>query len=253
MKTAFTLIELLVVIAIIAILSAILFPVFARAKQSAKSTSDLSNAKQVGTAVKMYLNDNDDQMPIFYAYNSIPPAGQPGHKGVEVLLAPYCKNTAVFKSPFDDGGPFTAIDVPGSTSYWNAYGSSYRFTSCMYTVVAGESTSNNVPLTSSHDVTDTEVEFPSETRIMRLEMYPFFDKSQDVGCAKYGYDCAPPYNYYQTWDSSGGPLIFADSHAKHISNSTQFDQSRVDPQGHMSGEATTNPSSFDGLWYGICD
>jgi len=62
MKKAFTLIELLVVIAIIAILAAILFPVFAQAKLAAKKTSDLSNLKQLGTASIMYGTDNDDAM-----------------------------------------------------------------------------------------------------------------------------------------------------------------------------------------------
>jgi prepilin-type N-terminal cleavage/methylation domain-containing protein len=60
MKRAFTLIELLVVIAIIAILAAILFPVFAQAKAAAKATVAISNMKQVGLALAMYANDNDD-------------------------------------------------------------------------------------------------------------------------------------------------------------------------------------------------
>ena len=65
MKTrAFTLIELLVVIAIIAILAAILFPVFARAKDAAKDTANLSNAKQMGTAILMYSGDNNDYFPL---------------------------------------------------------------------------------------------------------------------------------------------------------------------------------------------
>ncbi|HWD37997.1 MAG TPA: prepilin-type N-terminal cleavage/methylation domain-containing protein [Fimbriimonas sp.] len=63
MKKAFTLIELLVVIAIIAILAAILFPVFAQAKLAAKKSVDLSNQKQIGLAMLMYANDNDDMFP----------------------------------------------------------------------------------------------------------------------------------------------------------------------------------------------
>jgi len=64
MKKAFTLIELLVVIAIIAILAATLFPAFAQAKAQAKATVTLNNIRQMGHSVAMYLNDNDDIMPL---------------------------------------------------------------------------------------------------------------------------------------------------------------------------------------------
>lgn len=62
-RQAFTLIELLVVIAIIAILAAILFPVFAQAKEAAKKTAAMSNLKQVGTAFMIYSTDADDRLP----------------------------------------------------------------------------------------------------------------------------------------------------------------------------------------------
>ena len=61
MNKAFTLIELLVVIAIIAILAAILFPVFAQAKAAAKKVSCVSNLRQIGMAAIMYADDNDEQ------------------------------------------------------------------------------------------------------------------------------------------------------------------------------------------------
>ncbi len=75
MKKAFTLIELLVVIAIIAILAAILFPVFAQAKAAAKKTADLSNMKQMGTATMLYENDYEDT---FYPHRFNCPGGTLG-------------------------------------------------------------------------------------------------------------------------------------------------------------------------------
>lgn len=250
-RPGFTLIELLVVIAIISILAAILFPVFSQAKAAAKRTTCLSNARQVALGLKLYLGDYDDQMPIFYAYNSIPPAGNPGHKGVEVELMPYLKNADVFRSPFDIGGPFTDADVPGADSYWKAYGSSFRFTQCLYTLVAGESTQNNTPYTISREVNESAIELPSETRAMRLEMMPFFAKKHDPGCARYGYDCDPPFSYFRMWDEVGGRVIFMDGHAKNTTGPGQFDEQRVDALGHKSGEP--NPSSWSGTWYGVCD
>src|SRR6516162_8998464 len=63
MKRAFTLIELLVVIAIIAILAAILFPVFAQARAKARQTTCLSNLRQVGSGLAMYVQDYDEHLP----------------------------------------------------------------------------------------------------------------------------------------------------------------------------------------------
>ncbi len=249
--SGFTLVELLVVIAIIAILAAILFPVFAQAKSAAKNTSCLSNGRQIGMAVKLYLVDSDDQMPIFYAYNSQPPANDPKHKGTERLLLPYCKDKDLFKSPWDDGGPYLATDVPGAQSYWEAYGSSYRFTQCLFTIARGESSQNNNVYDFDRPVTETQLEFPSESRVIRIEMFPFFSKTVDVGCTRYYYDCDPPNNYFRMWSPTGGTVIFADGHAKFITGNGQFDGEVVSPDGHRSGDA--NSDSWTGTWYGVCD
>ena len=250
MKRAFTLIELLVVIAIIAILAAILFPIFRQTKEAAKRTACVSNARQVGIALEMYLADTNDTMPIFYAYNSQPPAGQPGHKGVEVQILAYTASKDVFKCPLDFGGPYTALEVPGADSYWSAYGSSYRFTKCMFSVVEGESSGNNQPYNYTQIVNRSQVAEPSRTRIMRDEMFPIFDaKITPDACNRYGYDCPPPWNYYTKWHTTGGTMIFADTHAKHVSGTAGFDAVAVDPEGNPAGD----PHPTAGTWYWACD
>ena len=89
MRKGFTLIELLVVIAIIAILAAILFPVFARAREKARQASCMSNLKQIGLAMHMYAQDNDGRMP-GYTYDSVN-----GHGWWYKKLPPYIKNTQI--------------------------------------------------------------------------------------------------------------------------------------------------------------
>lgn len=75
MKRAFTLIELLVVIAIIAILAAILFPVFAQAKMAAKKTTAVSNVKQLALSIALYEADSDDLYPRAFGYIAVRGAG----------------------------------------------------------------------------------------------------------------------------------------------------------------------------------
>ncbi len=105
MRKAFTLIELLVVIAIIAILAAILFPVFAQAKEAAKKTACLSGTKQIGTAFYMYASDSDDTLPQTSWEGTITPnpinPGDTYQIQWTYNLMPYMKNWDLFKCPSD--------------------------------------------------------------------------------------------------------------------------------------------------------
>jgi prepilin-type N-terminal cleavage/methylation domain-containing protein/prepilin-type processing-associated H-X9-DG protein len=99
MRKGFTLIELLVVIAIIAILAAILFPVFAKAREKARQTSCLANQKQIALAILMYAQDYDERLPIsFWGW----PPGPPGPPFTwREIIQPYIKNAQIFQCPSD--------------------------------------------------------------------------------------------------------------------------------------------------------
>lgn len=130
-RRAFTLIELLVVIAIIAILAAILFPVFAQARASARSISCVSNSKQYATGVLMYSQDYDERIPLInnggrpYC-GQAPDWGNPGTDPTETnwmftgVVLPYMKNVQVQTCP--EAGPTNwKSAIPNSAVYGQPY------------------------------------------------------------------------------------------------------------------------------------
>ena len=103
-RRGFTLIELLVVIAIIAILAAILFPVFAKAREKARQASCLSNQKQIGLALMQYVQDYDETFPdLVYFPNIYDGSALATPYGVYYQFAPYLKSVGVLKCPSRTG------------------------------------------------------------------------------------------------------------------------------------------------------
>jgi len=119
MRRGFTLIELLVVIAIIAILAAILFPVFARAREKAKQTSCLSNMKQMGVALMMYAQDYDERFMRCAGYRN-PDIVLYDDPDVYAYwwqqLMPYMMNEQILSCPADTDSALTAGGSPATSN-----------------------------------------------------------------------------------------------------------------------------------------
>ena len=167
-RHGFTLIELLVVIAIIAILAAILFPVFARAREKARQTACLSNMKQLALSTEMYTTDYDECYPMSITTN-MAQTWTFYH-----ALMPYMKNSQILECPSERNrvtmaGIGALIPIPlvgGITSV--GYNGNYAIF---------EDGSPTNPLTGQDDavVSQSEIPFPSETFIMsdgEIELAP---------------------------------------------------------------------------------
>ncbi|HEY3398918.1 MAG TPA: prepilin-type N-terminal cleavage/methylation domain-containing protein [Armatimonadota bacterium] len=139
MRKGFTLIELLVVIAIIAILAAILFPVFARARAKAQQANCLSNMKQIGLANAMYMSDNDQRAMNWYrnSFSNTLPAVDTN--SMPALLAPYSKNDQMFFCP-------SVSLTPSATQPGLARGRSYHINVACLSGGAGGFGNNFTPV-----------------------------------------------------------------------------------------------------------
>jgi prepilin-type N-terminal cleavage/methylation domain len=127
-KRAFTLIELLVVIAIIAILAAILFPVFAQAREKARSAACLSNLKQIGTATMMYVQDNDEAFPHRTWNGGAGACYDPRTLGVSDAPSPFCSSLtwmAQITPYLKNTGVFACVSAPGPSRNFSKVSGSY--------------------------------------------------------------------------------------------------------------------------------
>ena len=139
---AFTLIELLVVIAIIAILAAILFPVFARARENARRSSCSSNIKQIGLGFQQYIQDYDEKYPLVAGNADVT-------QGWAIQMQPYLKSVQIFQCPSETTPPLAtpATGAVGYSDYWYnsrlAGASQARVDQVASTVINGDGTNGS--------------------------------------------------------------------------------------------------------------
>ena len=224
-KRAFTLIELLVVIAIIAILAAILFPVFAQSRAKARATQCLSNMRQIGTAVSLYAQDYDEYLP----GNDTITEGLALPRG---LMTPCCVDNAR-RNWARDIQPYLkntqVLVCPSSAPRSSFMGGAAEFNET--TDPAGANTSYAVNgLTDTRPVGD--VPYPSET--IYLREFDLYSRTAQVrprplekGSKVWTEFDSPVYD---SLHSDGSNLLFCDMHAKwQKKTATRFTQFGADP------------------------
>ena len=225
-KTAFTLIELLVVIAIIAILAAILFPVFARARENARRTSCLSNMKQIGLGLMQYTQDYDEAYPwstmkymsaanntpvgsgvpsaVFWGYN---PSGGLGYfETWQDYIFPYVKSTQVFVCPSQSRS--LSYEPADATLFNYGYNDAFavRGSSALY----GVTSNTSLKMSQLQRVSETVIvmDYNDQAAVIATPQSAF---TLARGATENARRIVSPH-------LDGGNICYADGHAKWIPN-----------------------------------
>jgi len=273
-RRAFTLIELLVVIAIIAILAAILFPVFAQAKMAAKRTTDLSNNKQIGLGILQYMNDYDDIIPLAYVVPNDSDWWTASMLVWKDFISPYVKNGG---QPYNNGIPYTvpsnggiylcpisdanwsdisplywgwpAAQGPGDmTTRWprayamntdagvneNGQGMVASWQGDHLVGIAGSDTSLNQPA-STMMVNNSRIYFAESWAIMMGY------ECSDLGLPEGG----SPYSCIQSTHNRNMNTVFYDGHAKNVPGQATVSQDYWDSQAYANQKSPGSQQNLE--------
>ena len=220
-RRGFTLIELLVVIAIIAILAAILFPVFAKAREKARQTSCLSNCKQLAAAALMYVQDWDEMFPK-YAQADLAPGPGTGYQHTLFwldVIQPYVKNSQLFRCPSLQYNGINTMGSPTFTFGLLAYQAGYNWNVGTYRAPfcsdgLGRSYSDGLPWVSLSSCTVPAQTFMlGDLRGLGGAAWPVLEG----GTSSVSY-------FYAQIHNGGGNYAFVDGHAKWVPAQRLFEE-----------------------------
>ncbi|MBW3636637.1 MAG: DUF1559 domain-containing protein [Armatimonadetes bacterium] len=204
-KKGFTLIELLVVVAIIAILAAILFPVFGRARENARRTSCLSNTKQIGLGMMQYTQDFDENYPLSGSnvFGEASDAFGRDRHSWRSLIYPYVKSEQVFVCPSNPDNDKDTRDAAPSPSFRISY------------TALGNASQTSVLSTNATPTRITAVEFPATT-IAIVEAYngPDATTADASVMAHFNVGSADHQDDLFAGHMGTSVFLFADGHAK---------------------------------------
>jgi prepilin-type N-terminal cleavage/methylation domain-containing protein len=248
-KNGFTLIELLVVIAIIAILAAILFPVFARARENARRTSCVSNLKQIGLGIMQYVQDYDEKMPPAYIVTTqMPPDGMFWSGGAwfwQQIIFPYTKSKQIYVCPS------TPLNT-SATPYYANYGANQLLLIGYKTSTPPNPSGSPGPTLSTAAINRTSETYlvmdagfydPWPTEVLSgnngARYLPGAYKNAGTPCyqgANYTADCESEGRHFD-----GVSMTFADGHAKWLKSSLVVGEAKKYSAAH------TTPNAWDPL------
>lgn len=248
---AFTLIELLVVIAIIAILAAILFPVFAQAKAAAKTTQSLSNMKQIALGLKMYISDNDDIYPT-RKYGITLPDGNVSQVSWKTITYPYVKSSALYidgvnpAAQFPDDTADPALLPSGAELSNPLFRRGYAFADLPWMWLKSW---------SANTISDTAFENPAGTLVVAEQKRAWVDTGPYLNWTpdpQYPGDPTAGFKYPWgggKWSEKAMVLAFHDGHAKRMAMSAICGKDdEMNAWGYQRDQLTNWGSMGDVTW-----